>query len=197
MAVIRDTSFYNTYTIGYPKQKGLKFVSRTKQLFKKHLYGLKKILNEEDFSFIENLLENKAVDYNDEREKALASNIERIIHRSNDSKFLLLIGRDHAYRNAIYSNKTRLARFLSTYKSLNILTGVTLFANSKLWSGGYKKTITLNEIKKKIPWLDFYSDIKNKMKGNFTVILLNGELKPLSYYTDYIIVAEEQKAISF
>lgn len=197
MNVIKQEKFYETYSNGYPTYAGKKFVAETKNILISNISVLVEILNEEDLSVIKQMLQNNAIGFGNNREKDIKNNVVAFIKNSDEKEFLLLIGRDHAYRNAIYDDKNRLATYLEFETSFETLSGVILHENSQQWAGNYEEVVTLFETKNKIPWEEYYNIINSKAKGVFTVIPLVNELSPLSSYTDFIIVARNQGPIEF
>lgn len=197
MNVIKQEKFYKTYSNGYPTYAGKKFVADMEDILIGNISILVNVLNEDDLSVIKQMLQNNATGFGGNRENDIKNNTVTFINNSNETEFLLLIGRDHAYKNAIYDEKNRLATYLKLEPSFKTLTGVILHENSQQWAGNYEEVVTLFETKKKIPWNTYYKTINNKAKGDFTVIPLVGELSPLSYYTDYILIARNQDPIAF
>ena len=197
MGVVSDTTFYNTHTIGYPTDNDKAFVSRTRSLLKDNRKAIKSLVNDHEFAFIDGMIKNQAMDYGKNREENIAKNTQRIIEAESADNFLLLIGRDHAYRDAIYDEKPRLVSLLRSNSSINTLAGVILHENSQQWGKDYKKPITLFEVRDKIPWKEYYSQIDDKAKKEITIIPLRDDLEPLATYTDYVIVARNQGPIKF
>lgn len=197
MSVVSDTTFYNTHTIGYPTEKDKKFVSSTRALLKENRSTIKNMVNDHEFTFIDGMIKNQAMDYGKNREENIARNTQRIIEAEPADDFLLLIGRDHAYRDAIYDDKPRLVSLLHSNSSIKTLAGVILHENSQQWGKDYEEPITLFEVRDKIPWKEYYQKIDGKAVSNFTVIPLRDDLQPLASYTDYIIVARNQGPIAF
>lgn len=197
MAVISDTTFYNTYTIGYPKKKGKQFVKNTEKILRNNLTAINQLLSEQDFEVIHQMLQNKAVGYGGNREQELAENTKRVITRGKDDEFLLYIGRSHAYYTPTpyFDYEIRMAKKLSEAKNFSVLSGVILLENSKLWGADYKEAITLHELKEKKPWKEYYNEINRKAASDLIIILLNHGLSPLKKYVDYIIVARGKEAI--
>lgn len=197
MNVVRDTTFYNTHTIGYPTKRDKAFVSRTRTLLKGNRSTIKNMVSSHEFAFIDGMIKNKAMEYGKNREENIARNTQRIIEAEPADDFLLLIGRDHAYRNAIYDDKPRLVSLLHSNSSINTLAGVILHENSQQWGKDYEEPITLFEIRDKIPWKEYYSQIDGKAKEEISVIPLRDGLEPLARYTDYVMVARNQGPINF
>lgn len=127
-----------------------------------------------------------------EGEEAITENTQRVIKNSAEQDFLLLIGRNHAYLDPLYGDKIRLANLLVDSSSIKVLTGVMLFQNSEIRSG--KNQVKLYEIDNKMPWKRYSADFNKKAKNNLTVIPLRKELCPLAHFTDYIILAKNQKS---
>ncbi len=192
---IRTDKFYKTYTIGYPTKKDIEWATNTKKILDSNHSILKIFLNSNDMEVVDEILKNKAVNYADGREEALAANTQRIIETSKENEFLLLIGRNHAYLNPIHDNKKMLAKLLIEKSSIKILTGVILFENSVLL--GNKKEITLFETKDKIPWKRYYSIFQKKAKRDLTIIPLKKDLCALAHYTDYILLAKNKGPYEF
>lgn len=193
---IRTDSFYKTYTVGYPTKKDIAWANKTKEILKTNYSTLNLFLKPDDMEVIDEILKNKAVNYAEGREEALAANTQRIIETSNEKEFLLLIGRNHAYLNPIFDNKKMLAKLLIEKSSIKVLTGVILFENSVLL-GGKKERITLNEIKEKLPWKRYYSIFEKKAKRDLTIIPLTKDLCALAHYTDYILIAKNKEPYEF
>ena len=193
MTEIRDDSFYKTYTIGYPTAKDLQWNKKTKELLKRKLTELNSFLSEEDGKVIGEILDNKAVSYSKEREKALAANTQRIINNSAETDFLLLIGRSHAYLNPVYCSNVSLARMLSDSTDIQIRTGSLLYENTDMY---VKKgdPITLFEIKKKTPWKRYYDSFQRMAVKDITLIPFTSDLWPLMHYSDFAIIVKNQKA---
>lgn len=193
---IRTDNFYKTYTIGYPTKKDIEWATNTKQILTTNANTLKNFLTADDMELIDEVLKNKAVNYAEGREEALAVNTQRIIEDSPEKDFLLLIGRNHAYLNPIYDNKKMLAKLLIQKSSIKVLTGVILFDNSVL-QASKDKQVTLFETKDKIPWKRYYSIFQKKAKQDFTIIPLTKKLCPLANYTDYILLAKNRGPYEF
>ena len=193
---IRTDEFYKTYTTGYPTKKDIEWTKNTKELFQKNLPALKQFLNAEDWEVITEILNNKAVNYANGREEALAENTQRIIENSTEKEFFLLIGRNHAYLNPIYDNKKMLAKLLIENSSIKVKTGVILFENSVL-QASKDKQVTLFETQEKIPWKRYNSIFEKKGKRDLTIIPFTKELCPLAHYTDYILLARNKKPYEF
>lgn len=189
---IRTDEFYKTYTIGYPTKKDILWTSKTKELLQQHLEELTVFLKSKDLALISAILNNKAINYADGREEAISENTKRIIENSNEKNFFLLIGRNHAYLNPLYGDNKRLANILVDSSSIRVLTGVILFENSTL-TVTKDKPITLFEISDKSPWKRYSPVFNKKAKKDLTIIPLRGDLCPLAHYTDYIILARDQK----
>lgn len=192
MKVIRTDEFYKTYTIGYPTKKDIQWTSNTKSLLKEHFTELESFMSSKDLEVMSQILQNKAVGYDKDREKAISENVQRIIENTEAQDFLLLIGRSHAYLNPPYGNKERLANLLIKNSAINVLTGVMLFQNSELWATK-KKVVKLFEIEKKAPWKRYDSLLNKKAKKDLTIIPLRKSLCPLAYTTDYVLIARNQK----
>jgi|GEM_PF-5349001 len=195
LSFIKDKSFYTTYTIGYPTQKDKEFVKQTKSLLKKHWEVIKTGLSPADVNYLTKMLQNNVEGYGGTREMGINKNIVSIIKNSADPNFFLLIGRDHTYSKAIYDDQPRLATYLKQETAFTTLSGLILHENSQQWGKDYKETITLYELKNKIPWKEFYPLLLARLKSNLTLIRLNGELSALSMYTDYLLIAKNQAAI--
>lgn len=189
---IQTDEFYKTYTIGYPTKKDIAWATHTKLLLQQNFSELKSLLKPKDLEFVSEILKNKAVNYAEGREEAIAENTKRIIENSDESKFLLLIGRNHAYLHPPYGENKRLANIILDSSSIHVLTGVMLFENSQL-RATKDTAITLYEIKDKMPWKRYYSTIDRKARKDFTVIPLRKDLCPLAYYADYILVVRNTK----
>jgi len=195
----KTDDFYNTYSSGYPTKKDLEWMSNVKILLKNKLTILKKTLELEDFNLINQIIENETIDFNNEREQGLAKNAKRIIQNIDARNFLILIGRSHAYyKHLIKKEKQMLAELLKEVPSFNLLTGAILFEGSKLRTPYNKdlKETELFEIRDKYPWKNYYNSIHKKAKHKLTLIPLNKELNKLNCYLDYIIVAQQQAAIT-
>ena len=197
MNVIKDEKFFKTYTIGYPTDQDKMFVADTKKIVRENLPDLIHLLAEKDVEVVQELLNNNAVGFEEGREENITKNIVEALNNSEEDNFLMLVGRDHAYLDAIYDDKPRLATKLREEPSISILTGVILHENSQQWGKDYKEKITLFEVRDKNPWQEYYEQISQKANTDFTVIPLNEELKPLSSYLDYIFIARNQGPISF
>ncbi|MFD0761154.1 hypothetical protein ACFQZW_03585 [Lutibacter aestuarii] len=199
MDEIKTDDFYNTYSSGYPTKKDLEWMSNVKILLKNKLITLEKILEPKDYNLINQIIENKTINYNDEREQGLAKNAKQLIQNIDDKNFLILIGRNHAYyKPLIKKEKQMLAELLREVPSFNLLTGAIIFEGSNLRTSFNKfdKEKVLFEIKDKYPWKDYYYNIHKKAKQKLTLIPLNKDLNKLNYYLDYIIVAKKQPAIT-
>lgn len=197
MNVISDTTFYNTYTIGYPTEKGKKFVSNAEQILKNNYSAIKALLSPDDMKIIDQMLANTATGYGGNRETEIVKNTTRIIESSGESNFLLFIGRNHAYYHPIYGDQQPLADFLNQEKSFQILSGVILFENSQLLGKDYKEVVTLNEIANKKPWKEYHEKIDaQSAESKLTIVPLEDELLPLKKFTDYLIIARDQEPIS-
>lgn len=193
LSEIRSDSFYTSYTIGYPNQKDIRWANQTKELLRKHLSALKQFLNEKDMNTVQMILDNKAVNYAEGREDALAKNAQRIIEGSDARDFLLLIGRNHAYLDPLYEDKNKFAKRVIDSSGIRVLTGILLYENAEFSLANQTKIITLFEVRDKSPWKRYYSIINKKARKSFTVVPLLKELCPLSRYTDYILVARDQQ----
>lgn len=189
---IQTDEFYKTYTIGYPTKKDIAWASKTKSLLKGKFAELKAFLHAKDLKFVSQILDNSAVNYAEGREENIADNTKRIIEKSDESKFLLLIGRNHAYLHPPYGDNKRLANIILDSSGINVLTGIMLFENSQL-RATKDTAITLYEIKDKMPWKRHYKIIHKKARKDLTVIPLWGNLCPLAYYVDYILVVRNAK----
>lgn len=197
MEVVKTKEFYATYTIGYPTAKDLEFKASLRKLLKKNSAALQDLLKAEDFKWIKEISDNAANDFNDAREAGLAKNIEQLITTSKDNSFFLLIGRDHAYINPIYDDKDRVARLLKEENGFSTLTGLILCENSQQWNADYDKAITLFEIRDKIPWKYYAQSIYDRGNNDISVIPLDGDLKDLNIYTDYIITVFDKGPVQF
>lgn len=195
MKQVKDTTFYNNHTIGYPTKNDLRFVKKTRSLLSEYRKEIKTFLNSSDFLFVDRMMKNEALNYGKNREQNIAQNSKRIIEETKSDDFLLLIGRSHAYRDAIYDDNPRLVSMLSKDSSFSTLAGVILHEDSQQWGKDYKKAITLFEVRDKIPWKEYYEEIDRKAKSDLTIIPLKNDLKPLRSYTDYIIVARNKGPI--
>ncbi|UMB53617.1 hypothetical protein MKD41_14935 [Lutibacter sp. A64] len=199
MDEIKTNEFYNTYTSGYPTKKDLEWMSKVKKTLKSNKLILKQLLKTEDYNLIQQIIKNKTLNYNNEREQALADNTKRIIKNTNAKNFLILMGRSHAYyKSLIKKDKQMLAAYLKNEPSFNLLTGAIIFEGSNLRTPYNKnlKETALFEISDKLPWKDFYNIINKKAKHKLTLIPLKKELNKLNCYLDYIIVAKKQAAIT-
>jgi hypothetical protein len=194
---IKSQEFYETYTVEYPTEVDIKFVVETKELLKKHFAELELLLTSEDLKFIERLMQNHALGFNEEREKDITKNVVELIETSEEQDFLMLVGRDHTYLNAIYDDKSRLANNLKQVNTFETLSGLILHENSQQWGGNFEEEITLFEMRDKIPWKNHYEALSLKSKNDITVIPLEDELDPLTHYVDFVIVARNLGAIQF
>lgn len=193
---IRTDKFYKTYSIGYPTKKDIEWATSTKKILDSNHSILKTFLNADDMEVVDEILKNKAVNYADGREEALAANTQRIIEDSKEKEFLLLIGRNHAYLNPIYESKKMLSKLLVENSEIKVLTGAILFENSVLL-GGKKEHITLNETKTKMPWKRYYAIFEKKAKRDLTIIPLTKDLCPLAHYLDYVLIAKNKGPYEF
>jgi hypothetical protein len=189
---IRTDDFYRSYTVGYPTKKDIEWTANTKSLLQKHVADLKLYLKPKDLEFVAQVLDNKAVNYAAGREEAIADNTRRIIEHSKEHNFLLLIGRSHAYLHPIFGEKETLANIILDSSSIRVLTGVMLFENAQLKGAG-DSSITLFEIRDKMPWKRYYSELNKKAKKDYTVIPLRNDLCPLSYYVDFVMVVRNTR----
>lgn len=189
---IKTDEFYKSYTIGYPTKKDIQWTTKTKELLQQNLPELELFLNPKDMAFVHEILQNKAINYADGREEAISENTQRIIENSGEKNFFLLLGRNHAYLNPLFGDQKRLANILLENSSIHIRTGVILFENSTV-AATKEKDITLFEISDKSPWKRYFPLLNKKAKNDLTIIPLSGELCPLAHYTDYILVARNQK----
>ncbi len=199
MNVIKQDTFYTKYTNGYPTETDLIFTRDTRELIKKNYPAIEEMLSPDDLYFVDQMINNECMAYNEEREEGLYRNTLKGIRRSGETEFFLLIGRDHTYLNAIYDDEPRLATMIRESEScgISLLTGLVLHENSQQWGKDYEEAITLFEVRDKIPWSEYNSDIQKRAKREFSVIPLKEELEPLAGYTDYIIVARDQDPIAF
>ena len=197
MNVIKTQEFYKTYTIDYPTEEGKAFLRETKNIINKHKNWLEEALTKDDSFVLKKMVENNTIDFGKNREKNMAFNVTELINSSEEKSFLMLVGRDHCYYKGLWDDKTKLARFLRKNSDFGVLSGVILHENSQQWDEDFKETITLFEIKNKDPWKDFFPKIDKLAKGEFTIIPLIGALKPLTKYTDYILVARNEGPIGF
>lgn len=197
MNVIKSQEFFKAYTIGYPTEKDKKFVSETKKILIQNKGWWKKTLNKKDQFVVYQMVENHTTDFGKDRENNISQNIKNLIKNSEEKNFLMLVGRDHAYRKGLWDDKDKLAFLLNKNADFNILSGVILHQNSQLWDKDFKKEITLFEVRNKDPWKTFSEKIQKKIKDAFTIIPLTDDLETLNKYTDYILIAENQRAIDF
>ena len=197
MNVIKDEEFFKTYTVGYPTDLDRKFVVDTKEIITDHLPALEEILSDQDFQVVQELLDNYVTGFGEEREVNITNNIIKALKVSEEENFLMLVGRDHAYLDAIYDDKPRLATRLREEPSISILTGVILHENSKQWDKDFKEKINLFEVRDKIPWKEYYKQIQEEVKKDFTIVSLQDELASLSSYLDFVLIARNQDAIEF
>lgn len=199
MNIIRQDTFFTNYTNGYPTERDIIFTRETRKLLQSNYPALEDMLNSKDLSFVDQMINNKCIGFNDEREKELFNNTLKAIRGSGETEFLLLLGRDHTYLSAIYDDKPRLAKMIRDLQpsGINLLTGLILFENSQLWGNDYEEAITLFEVRDKIPWKKHNATIQKKAKGDISVFLLNHRLKPLTKYVDYLIIARNQRPIAF
>lgn len=193
--VIRSDKFFKTYTIDHPSEEGRSFVRHTKKLLEKEMLKITATVSERDLKVISLLMNNKATGFGGTREEDITENIVNYIDSSDQKNFLMLVGRDHAYIQPIYDDRTRLAKLLKREHDFTTLSGLILHENSEQWGKGFKETITLFEVKDKKPWKNYHKLIYDKMDSDFSLIELNRELKNLAIYTDYILVARNQEAI--
>jgi hypothetical protein len=199
MNVIRQDTFYTTYTNGYPTELDLEFKRDTRKLLKDNYFALEEMLSTEDLYFVDRMLSNECEAYNEDREKDLYRNLLSAIRMSGEKDFLLLIGRDHTYLKAIYDEDQRLATMIreSGCTGINMLTGLILHENSQQWGKDYEEAITLFEVRDKIPWKEFNSLIQKQAEGEMSVILMERDLEPLTEYVDYLVIARDQGPIAF
>ncbi|MBF8148891.1 hypothetical protein ITJ86_03220 [Winogradskyella sp. F6397] len=195
LSVIKDQSFFKTYTIGHPSEEGKAFVKSTKELLKKQKTELFGLLKKEDGEVLSQLMLNRAEGYGGTREEDIKQNIVQYLNSSEERNFLMLVGRDHLYYKPLYDDNPRMAKLLKEETSLNLISGVILHEDSGQWGDNYEEEIILNEVQNKTPWKDFYSILKDQMNSDFTIIELTNQLEALSIYMDYILVAKNQPAI--
>ncbi|WP_423818619.1 hypothetical protein V5739_13670 [Salinimicrobium sp. TIG7-5_MAKvit] len=195
--VIKSQEFYNTYTVGYPTELDMEFVTATKELLKRHTTALEKLLKPEDKTVVERMVQNKALGFNDERELHITANVTDFVKKSGEQEFLMLVGRDHTYLDAIYDDDLRLASYLKKETDFTTLTGLILHENSQQWGENYTKEITLYEVRDKIPWKEYFQVLDSKAVADITVVPLKGELEPLTQYVDYVIIARNMGPIQF
>lgn len=192
MDEIRSQAFFKTYTIGYPAGKDIQWADSAKTLLKLHWPELRKKLNKMDQEVITEIISNKAVNYAKGREMGIVENIKRVIKNADENRFMLMIGRDHAYdHHPVLKNKEWIAHLLKETPGIKILSGVMLFENSEL-AVDEKKNVRLFEIKDKLPWKKYYSSLAASAKGDITIIPLVKDLQSLAYYTDFVILAKNQ-----
>lgn len=189
---IRTDEFYKTYTIGYPTKKDIEWTHSAKKLLNDHVDELKSFLNPKDMAYVSQVLQNEAINYAKGREEAIASNTQRIIENSDENKFFLLIGRNHAYLHPPYGENSRLANIILDSSDIRVKTGIMLFENSQL-RATKDTAITLHEIKDKMPWKRYYDEIDRKAKKDLSIIPLERDLCSLSYYVDYILVVKNTR----
>lgn len=192
---IKDEKFFKTYSIGHPTETGKKFVESAKEILNNNMPWIKKAVNKDDVESINFMLDNQVKDFDDQREKQMYQNINTLIMASSDKNFLLMVGRDHAYKKAIYDDKKRVATWLKSKSGFSTYTGVILHENSKQRGVKEDEIINLFEVKNKIPWKEYNSIIQNKAKENITIIPLEGKLSELKKYVDYVIVARNQREL--
>lgn len=199
MNVIRQDTFYTTYTNGYPTELDLEFTRDTRKLLKRNYSALEEMLSADELHFVDQMLNNECMAFNEEREKDLYKNMLKAIRGSGKKEFLLLIGRDHTYLKAIYDDNQRMATMMRESESsgIKMLTGLILHENSQQWGKDYEQAITLFEVRDKIPWKDYSSDIQKQAKGEMSVILMKRGLEPLAEYVDYLVIARDQGPIAF
>ncbi|WP_027127131.1 hypothetical protein [Gelidibacter mesophilus] len=195
LAVIKDDKFFKTYTIDHPSDEGKLFVKNTKSLLVNNLKSFENLISIKDMRIIQQLINNKSTGFGGTREEDIKTNLVNHIDGSDENDFLFLVGRDHTYLKAIYDDNPRLAKFLKSEKSFNTLTGLVLHENSEQWLKGFKETVTLFEVKDKIPWKEYHEIIYKQITDDFNLIELNNELEGLSMYTDYLLVARNQEEI--
>lgn len=194
LSEIRTDSFYKTYSVGYPSKKDIEWSQKTKMVLKENSPHLKEFVSAGDWAVIERILLNEAVAYNDEREKALAKNVQREVENSPEDHFLLLIGRNHAYMEPLFGNKDMLAKRIADSTDIRFATGVLLYENSNFMPSRTKKdSITLFEVTKKSPWKRHADIINKKSKSPLHIVPLGGELCDLKRHVDFIIVARNQE----
>lgn len=195
LAVIKDEKFFKTYTIDHPSDEGKLFVKNTKSLLIKNLKDFEDVISINDMKVVHQLINNKSTGFGGTREEDIKDNLVNHINGSDEKNFLFLVGRDHTYLKAIYDDNPRLAKFLKPEKSFNTLTGLVLHENSQQWGKGFKETVTLFEVKDKIPWKEYHKSIYKQITDDFNVIELDKDLEGLSMYTDYLLVARNQEEI--
>ena len=195
--VIKSQEFYDTYTVGYPTEADLKFITETKGVLKKHYSVMESMLKPEDMQVLKNMVENHATNFNEEREQNMTDNVVDLIKSSAEQEFLMLVGRDHTYLDAIYDDKPRLASFLKSETFFETLTGLILHENSQQWGQDYTKEITLFEIKNKIPWKEHFDVLDSRAINDITIVPIEGELEPLTQFVDYVIIARNMGPIQF
>lgn len=191
MKEISSPDFYNSYTIGYPNAKDIAWANKTKDLLRNNIDALKDLLSEKDMHVMSEILKNKAVNYAEGREEAIAENTKRIILESDDTDFFLLVGRNHAYIKDLFTDNIRLAQALKEDAHIKVLTGVILYENSD-FSANKDKPLLLFEISKKDPWKEYYTELSKKAKGEFTIVPFRKKLSPLTEYLDYVLIARDQ-----
>ncbi|WP_461533683.1 hypothetical protein [Sinomicrobium sp.] len=198
MNVIAQPQFYKAYGVGYPTEKGKKFVREAKEILAQHQNFIKDSLPKKDSEVILELMNNHAVGFGGSREEDIGKNVINYVKTSDEKNFLLLVGRDHTYLEPLFDKEMpRLANILKREKSLSILTGLVLHEESQQWDENFKTPITLYELRDKHPWKEFYEPIDKRAKGDFTIVPLTGTLKSLSKYVDYILIAKNQGPIQF
>jgi len=195
--VIKSQEFHETYTVGYPTEAGLKFVAETKEILMKNFPALERKLKPDDMKNLKNIIGNHATNFNEEREQDITDNVVNFIKSSTEQEFLMLVGRDHTYLDAIYDNKPRLASYLKKESAFETLTGLILHENSQQWGQDYSEEITLFEIKEKIPWKEHFEALDSRAINDITIVPLEGELEPLNQYVDYVIIARNMGPIQF
>lgn len=195
--VIKSQEFYNAYTVGYPTELDMEFVAATKEVLKRNATALEELLKPEDWTVVERMVQNKAVGFNDERELHITANVTDFVKKSGEREFLMLVGRDHTYLDAIYDDDLRLASYLKEETEFTTLTGLILHENSQQWGEGYTKEINLFEVRDKIPWKEYFQELDSKAVADITVVPLEGELQPLTRYVDYVIIARNMGPIQF
>src|SRR5690606_31250988 len=135
-SVIKDDKFFKKYTIEQPSEDGKKFVMNTKILLKKEMLKFKAKVSKKDLKVIYQLINNKSTGFGGTREEDITKNIVNHINSSNQKNFLMLVGRDHTYIQAIYDDRERLAKLLKREHEFTTLSGLILHENSEQWGKG-------------------------------------------------------------
>lgn len=185
---MQSKAFKENHSNRFPTEADKKFMTEIRNFLVKQTSEFHSF-DSLDVSFLEHTIDNHVEGFAGNREKELLLNVNKTIP-DNENIVLMLIGEGHAN----YKTKN-FAHLLREENAYNVISGKILYNKSELWSNGFRKLNTVDELKDK-PWKVYRAQFLEKIKGNFSFIDLS-DYSDLSRYYDYIIIASEQKGLTY